>query len=206
MPNMNKMIIGKKLNMTQTFKEDGSVVPVTVVLVEPCVITQVKNMEKDGYTAIQVGYGTRKDKNLSKALLGHFGKNGNFAKTKEFRVEEKNEYKAGDKLDVSQFEVGDKVKVSGTSKGKGFQGVVKRHGFHGAPASHGHKDQLRMPGSIGATGPAKVFKGVRMPGQMGNAKSTVANLEVVKVDAKNNEIYLKGAVPGARNSIVTISA
>lgn len=169
--------------MSQKFREDGTVVPYTLVAAGPCKVTQLKNDEKDGYSAVQVSF---EDK-----------------VKKEVRAE-KPEVKVGDQIDVSAFAEGDKVKVAGTSKGRGFQGVVKRHGFHGSPASHGHKDQLRMPGSIGATGPARVFKGVRMPGQMGNKKNTVANLEIIGVDKEKNQLMIKGAVPGSRNGLIAI--
>lgn len=190
--------------MTQTYTANGRVVPITILSVGPCVVTQIMNQDKDGYSAVQVGYGNRKKKNIAKAQQGHMKDLGSFAQLKEFRVDDNSAYKVGDTLNVEQFEEGEKVKVSGTSKGKGFQGVVKRHGFSGSPASHGHKDQLRMPGSIGATGPQKVFKGTKMAGQMGNKPSTSLNLEIVKVDSDNNELHVKGAVPGARNSLIAV--
>lgn len=200
---MAKFILGKKLNMTQIFAEDGRVVPVTVVEAGPCTIVQVKG-EKDGYTAVQVGYGNKKK--VNKPLAGHLKGLNNFRYLKEFRVENSDSFERGKVFDVSSFEVGDILKVTATSKGKGFQGVVKRHGFHGAPASHGHKDQLRMPGSIGATDAARVFKGTRMGGRMGGDQITVANLELIKIDADENLLYVKGAVPGARNTLVTLVA
>ena len=194
-----KFILGKKVNMAQIFKDDGKVVPVTVVQAGPCQITQVKTKEKEGYNAVQIGF--IKVKKQNKPEKGH----SEYRHLTEFVVDKENELKKGDNLDVSQFEVGEKIKVTGTSKGKGFQGVVRRHGFHGGPASHGHKDQLRMPGSIGACSyPGRVFKGKRMGGQMGNVKCSVRNLEVVKVDKESNLIYLKGAVPGARNGLLII--
>ncbi|MDP3970403.1 MAG: 50S ribosomal protein L3 [bacterium] len=199
---MKKFIVGKKIEMTQIYNDSGNVVPVTVVDIQPCVVTQVKNKETDGYIAVQVGYGVQKKSRIAKPQQGHTKDVGYFAGFKEFRTAE--EYKVGDKIDVSQFELGDEVKVSGVSKGKGFQGVVKRYGFKGAPKSHGTKDQVRMPGSIGATGPQRVFKGTRMGGQMGNQGSTVSNLTVEKIDIEKNQVYLRGAVPGARNSLVTI--
>ncbi len=192
--------------MTQVYTDNGVAVPVTVLKAGPCVVTQVKTVDGEGYRSFQIGYGTKKEKNMTKPEKGHLKGNGNFAILREFRFDEEVSHEVGQQLNVDQFEVGEKVKVTGTSKGKGFQGVVKRHGFSGAPASHGHKDQQRMPGSIGATGPQKVFKGTKMGGQMGNVRSTVTNLEVVKVDTENNEIYVKGAVPGARNSYIYISA
>jgi len=152
-----KFILGKKLEMSQIFKDDGTVVPVTKVKAGPCQVTQVRNKDKDGYIAFQVGFGEKKK--LNKPESGHLKKLGNYRYLIEFREDEKAELKKGDKITTAVFEIGDKVKVTGVSKGKGFQGVVRRHGFHGSPASHGHKDQLRMPGSIGATDPARVFPG-----------------------------------------------
>jgi len=200
-----KLILAEKKEMTQKFTDDGKVVPVTKVVAGPCVITQIKDQSKDGYVALQIGFGLKKK--LTKPLAGHLKKLGNFQYLKEFRVseEEIKDLKVGDKISAKAFETGDKIKVTGKSKGKGFQGVVKRYGFHGSPASHGHKDQLRMPGSIGATGPAHVFKGTKMGGQMGNERVTVTNLEVVDVNIEKGEIFIKGAVPGPRNNLLLIS-
>ncbi len=200
-----KFILGKKLAMTQFFKDDGNVVPVTAVLVEPNVVTQIKTAEKDGYSAVQVGFG--RPKNLKKPQVGHLKGIAQVKKMREFTVpaEEIRELKRGDVLTAEIFAKGDKVKVIGVSKGKGFQGVVKRHGFHGSPATHGHKDQLRMPGSIGSTDPARVFKGLRMPGHMGDQQVTISGLEIVEVDNEKNVLYVKGAVPGARNGMLLIS-
>lgn len=201
-----KFILGKKLEMTQKFMEDGTVVPVTAILAGPCVITQIRTAEKDGYNAIQVGFLNKKK--LNKPESGHLKDLGKFRYLREFRVdnfENKDELKRGDEINVEKFEIGDVIKVSGISKGKGFQGVVKRHGFSGSPASHGHKDQLRMPGSIGATGPARVFKGTRLPGHMGDQRVTVKNLKVVEIDKDKNIMFIKGAVPGARNGLIEIS-
>lgn len=192
--------------MTQTFTAEGKAVPVTEISINTCVITQVKSNEKDGYTAIQVGYGLRKEKNMKKPQKGHVKDLGNFAYFREFRVEDAAQYTVGDVLKIDQFAEGEVVKVSGTTIGKGFQGVVKRHGFSGSPASHGHKDQLRMPGSIGAGGPQRVFKGTRMGGQMGSVKHTTSGLKIVKIDPETNSVYVKGAVPGSRNSLVAIFA
>ena len=203
---MAKFILGKKLNMTQKFTEDGLLMPVTVVSAGPCTVVQVKG-EKDGYKAVQVGYG--KKKKINKPLAGHLKDlplGSNFSCLKEFRVENIDAYARGKVFDVSTFKVGDILKIKAVSKGKGFQGVVKRHGFHGSPATHGHKDQLRMPGSIGSTDPARVFKGTRMGGRMGGDTVTVKNLELIEVDLANNILYIKGAVPGARGSLVEISA
>jgi large subunit ribosomal protein L3 len=207
-----KFILGKKLDMTQIWKDD-EVIAVTRVQAGPCVITQVKDRKKDGYMAVQVGYGEKKEKNIKKPQRGHLNKlrvkneecRVNFRYLKEFRIEEGVNLSIGDIIDASVFEPGDQIKVTGVSKGKGFQGVVKRYGFHGQDKSHGTKDQLRMPGSIGATGPARVFKGVRMPGRMGGNRVTVKNLEIVGVDREDNILLIKGAVPGARNGLVMIS-
>ncbi len=196
-----KFILGKKLNMSQIYGEDGNVIPVTLVQAGPCTVTQVKEEKKDGYKAVQVGFG--KKKKQSKSLSGHLKGLGNFRYLKEFRINGE-EIKTGDRIDVSTFTPGDKVFVSGTSKGKGFQGVVKRYGFSGGPASHGHKDQLRMPGSIGATGPARVFKGTRMGGRTGGGSVTVSNLKIVQVDPEKGILAIKGAVPGARGNLIII--
>jgi len=194
-----KFILGQKVEMTQRFAVDGAVIPVTVVKAETNTITQVKG-EKDGYTAIQIGYGHKKT--LSKPLQGHLKNLANFRWLREFIAHDKVE--RGQQIDLSTFVVGDKVKVTGVSKGKGFQGVVKRHGFHGAPKTHGHKDQERMPGSIGAGEPQHVFKGKRMGGHMGDENISVLNLEIIEIDQVQNLVYLKGAVPGARNGLVML--
>jgi len=206
-----KFILGKKIEMTQIWKDD-SVMAVTKVQAGPCVVTQVKNKDKDGYEAVQLGFGEKKEKNIAKPQRGHLAKVQSAFKDKigakylkEFRLKESVELSIGDIIDASAFEPGDTVKVTGTSKGRGFQGVVKRHGFGGQNKSHGTKDQLRMPGSIGATGPARVFKGVRMPGRMGGDRVTVKNLEIIDIDKDNNILYIKGAVPGARNGLILIS-
>jgi large subunit ribosomal protein L3 len=202
-----KFILGKKIDMTQKFTEKG-VVPVTVVQAGPCTITQVKSASgKEGYDAVQVGYGDRK-KPQSKSVAGHLKGLSNFRYLREFRVEadkESTELKKGQTVSVEQFKVGDVVNVSGISKGKGFQGVVKRHGFHGSPKSHGHKDQLRMPGSIGVGGIQKVMKGMKMGGQMGAQQVTTRNLEIAEVDAEHNKLFIKGSVPGARNTLIVIT-
>ena len=203
-----KFIIGKKLEMTQIFKEDGTVVPVTKVQAGPCIAVQVKSADKDGYTAVQFGYGTRKKKNIAKPQLGQMKELGDFQYLREMRIKdakkEKNEFERGQIINVTSFVNGDIIDAIGVSKGRGFQGVVKRHHFHGAPASHGHKDQLRRSGSVGPKGPAHVFKGTRMGGQMGDEQVTAKNLEIAQVDAENNILYVRGAVPGARNGLVII--
>lgn len=215
-----KFILGQKKQMTQLFKEDGAVIPVTVVEVMPNIVTQVKTKESDGYYAVQVGTGVTKSSHR-KPQLGHlkdlpasrwlkevrfdtYMSQAGTKPTDELMKQQLNKFERGFTYGVEIFRPGDAVSVSGTSKGKGFQGVVKRHGFKGAPKSHGTKDQVRMPGSIGATGPAHVFKGMRMPGRMGSDTVTVDGLQVVKVDQENNLLYIKGAVPGAINSLVTI--
>ena len=200
-----KFILGKKLEMTQIFKEDGTVVPVTAVLATPNVVTQVKSADgADGYNAVQVGFGDAKK--IGKALGGHLKGLANAKVLREFSADAEDvaALKRGDVITVEVFNDGDAVKVTGTSKGKGFQGVVKRHGFHGAPKTHGHKDQERMPGSIGAGGVQRVFKGRRMAGHMGDEMVTVSGLKVVAIDEEKNIIYIKGAVPGARNGEIMI--
>ena len=197
-----KFIIGKKIEMGQAWNEKGEVVPVTWIKATPCQVVQVKTEKKDGYDAVQIGCDEKK--RLNKPMSGHLKGLPKFRYLKEFRVADSGEYEKGQEINVTIFEPGEKVKVSGVSKGRGFQGVVKRHGFSGGPASHGHKDQLRMPGSIGSTDAARVFPGTRMPGHMGAERVTVLNLEIVEVKEKENRLALKGAVPGARNSLIEI--
>jgi len=199
-------ILGKKLKMSQIWKND-KVIPVTLIKAEPNVITQIRTKEKDGYEAIQVGFDTSKKK-LNKPMRGHLKNLGNFRYLREFKPTTNNlqptTYKVGDILDVSQFKEGDKVKVSGLSKGRGFQGVVKRHGFGGGPKTHGQKDRLRAPGSIGATAPQRVMPNRKMAGHMGQERVTIKNLEVVGIDKENNILMIKGAVPGMRGAILEI--
>ncbi len=197
-----KFILGEKLEMSQRFKENGTVIPVTLVAAGPCKITQIKTKEKDGYNAVQIGFGLKRK--VNKPLAGHLKELGNFRYLREIRMEELGEYKKGQEIGVNIFSPGDKVKIIGTSKGKGFAGVVKRHGFHGHPPSHGHKDAERMPGSIGSGGIQRVFKGLKMAGRMGGERVTVKNLEVIEVDAGKNILALKGAVPGAKGALVLI--
>lgn len=201
-----KFILGKKIEMTQVWQGE-KVVAVTKVQTGACVITQVKSETVDGYKAVQVGFGERKAKNISKPQIGHNKGLGNFAKVKEFRIEtdDISGLKRGDSINLESFAIGDNIQVTAVSKGKGFQGVVKRHGFHGSKKTHGNKDQERMPGAAGATGPAHVFKGTKGGGRMGNDQVTVKNLEVIEIDFKNKVLYIKGAVPGARNGLVMIS-
>lgn len=203
-----KFILGKKINMTQVWDND-KVVAVTKVQAGPCVITQVKDVNPDSYKAVQLAFGEKKVKNVSKPLRGHFKKAGiekeNCKYLKEFRVEEINpEMKNGGIVDVSSFKKGDIIDVVGVSKGKGFQGVVKRHGFSGHKKTHGNKDQLRASGSVGAKGPAHVFKGTRMGGRMGGDRVTIKNLEIVDVDLENNFLFIKGAVPGCESGLLMI--
>lgn len=200
-----KFILGKKIEMTQVWNGD-KVMAVTKVQVGPCTVVQVKDEKKDGYKAVQIGYLTKKEKNIKKPQIGHFKGLDNFRYLKEFRVNEESSLKRGDKFGVDSFETGEKIEVTGVSKGKGFQGVVKRHGFAGQIKTHGTKDQVRMPGSIGATGPAHVFKGMRMGGRMGGDQVTFKNGEIVDIDLENSFLYVKGGVPGARNSLVLIKA
>lgn len=191
------------MQMTQIWVND-KVMAVTPVLAGPCTVTQVKTKETDSYDALQVAFGNRKEKNINKPQLGHFKAAGvKPTRVRELRAEVK-DAKVGDVITVATFEAGDSIDVTGVSKGKGFQGVVKRHHFAGGRKSHGNKDQLRMGGSVGAKGPAHIFKNTRMPGRMGNEQVTVKNLEVVKVDTENNLLFVKGAVPGAINGFVTI--
>ena len=199
-----KFISGKKLSMTQIWS-DNRVWAVTPVAAGPCTISQVKTKEKDGYNALQLAYGSRKLKNIKKPQQGHFKASATSPSyVREFRTDTAADFKVGDVVTASTFAVGDIVNVTGISKGRGFQGVVKRHYFSGFRKTHGNKDQLRRSGSIGAKGPAHVFKGTRMPGRMGNARVTVTNLEVVSVDEEKGLILIKGAIPGSINGYVMI--
>lgn len=192
--------------MTQVFSEDGVVVPVTIISVPEATVTQVKTEETDGYNAVQIASGQRNEKNINKAQKGHFGDMGLFRFVREFRLKkgETSDLKKGDVLNVNLFASGDKVAVSGISKGKGFQGVVKRHNFGGAPTSHGHRHDTRKPGSIGAGGVQRVLKGTRMAGRMGTDRVTIKNLEVIVVDEKNNQLLVKGALPGRPGTLLEI--
>lgn len=200
-------LIGKKVGMTSIYSQDGKNLPCTVLEVGPCVVTQVKTNDVDGYNAIQLGWGEAKDKNTSKALQGHTQKANTSAKRKfvEF-TDFKGDLELGQVLTADLFAEGDFVDVAGTSKGKGFQGVVKRHGFAGGPRTHGQKHTERAPGSIGATGPQRVFKGTRMGGRMGTDRVTVKNLTVVDADPKTNTLFIKGAIPGRPGTLVEIKA
>ena len=207
---MGSGLIGKKVGMTSIFDEAGNNIPCTVVEVEPNVVTQIKSTDsKDGYDAVQLGYGEKKEKRTSKAMKGHFDKAGTSPKKKivEFRDYEGEDLSLGDSQTIEDvFEEGDYVDVVGTSKGKGFQGVVKRHGFAGVGmATHGQHNRQRAPGSIGQSSyPSRVFKGVRMAGQMGNERVTMQNLEVIKIYPEHNVMLVKGAVPGPRNGFLEI--
>lgn len=196
-----KFILGTKQKMTQYFADDGTATAATMLTVSPLTITQVKSADTDGYDAVQVGFGVRNEKNVNKAQRSM----GNFKTVKEFRLVAPTEYKKGDTINPADIlEVGTKVNVIGTSKGKGFQGVVKRHGFAGGRRTHGQKHSEREPGSIGATGPQRVFKGTRMPGRMGTDRTTVKNLEVLAFDADSNTVLVKGAVPGKHGTLLEI--
>jgi large subunit ribosomal protein L3 len=199
-------IIGKKIGMTSVYSAEGKATPCTVIEAGPCVVTQVKTQDRDGYEAIQLGFGERKERNTPNALKGHFKKAKTTPKSKLVEFKGFDGLNLGDVVDVQMFEEGEFVGVVGTSKGKGFQGVVKRHNFGGVGQStHGQHNRLRAPGSIGACSyPARVFKGMRMAGQMGNKRVTVENLEVLRVLADKNLIVVKGSIPGPKGSTVTI--
>ena len=200
-------IIGRKLGMTQIFDESGAVVPVTVIEAGPCPVVQVRTEDRDGYAAVQLGFGAQKDSRASRAEKGHAGKAGLETAPrvlKEFRFDEAPA--VGENVTVDGFERGSRVKVTGVTKGRGFQGVMKRHGFGGGRASHGATRVHRAPGSIGAgTNPSRVIKGKKMPGHMGHAQQTVRNLLVAKVDAERNLLYVRGAVPGPVNGVVFVT-
>ncbi len=203
-----KFILGTKDGMTQVYDETGAAYPATVLRVRDNVITQVKTVETDGYTAVQVGTGTTKAHHTNKAATGHFGETG-FQAVREFRTrcnfdDSVEAFTKGTVLTADVFSPGDTVAVSAVSKGKGFQGVVKRHNFKGGPASHGQKHSLREPGSIGATGPARVFKGTKMAGRMGGERVTVKNMQVLQVNATDNMLLIKGAIPGRKGTLVEV--
>lgn len=219
---MKKAILATKVGMTQIFGEDGTLTPVTVLQAGPCVVTQVKTMENDGYEAVQVGYADKKDKvvnkdksgkkeivhrhGVTKAEQGHFAKAGVSGKrfVREFKFENAGEYQLAQEIKVDIFEAGDKVDATAISKGKGFQGAIKRHNQHRGPMTHGSKYHRHAGSNGAASDPSKVFKGKKMPGRMGHVQVTVQNLEVVRVDAENNLLLVKGSVPGPKKSLVTI--
>ena len=199
-------IIGRKVGMTSIYSAEGKVLPCTVIEAGPCVVTQIKTQDRDGYEAVQLGFGNRKEKNTPNALKGHFKKANTTPKAKLVEFKGFETVSVGDTVDISIFEEGEYVDVIGTSKGKGFQGVVRRHGFGGVGQStHGQHNRLRAPGSIGACSyPARVFKGMRMAGQMGNKRRLASNLEILKVLSDRNLLIVKGSVPGANGSTLTI--
>ncbi|MCX8057106.1 MAG: 50S ribosomal protein L3 [Ignavibacteria bacterium] len=200
-------LLGKKTGMTRIFDENGNVIPVTIVEAGPCFVTQIKTKDKDGYDAVQLGFDERRLRSTNKPLIGHFNKAGVSPKKflAEFRDFDLKDLQLGQKISVEIFNEGDKITVQGISKGKGFQGVVKRHGFGGGPVSHGQSDRLRAPGSIGASSfPSRVFKGQRMAGRMGGDKVSIRNLKIVKIDKDQNLIFIKGAIPGHINGYVKL--
>ncbi len=204
---MINAILGKKLGMTRIFNENNEVIPVTVIQANPCKVVQVKTKDKDGYNAVQICFGEKKIRNATKPLLGHLRKyNINFLPEiiKEVKVENTESIKSGDEVNISIFNLNELVDVQGYTKGKGFAGVVKRWGFGGGPRTHGQSDRLRAPGSIGSQRPQRVPKGRKMAGHLGNELVTIKNIQVVKIDQNNNLLFVKGAIPGNKNSIVLI--
>lgn len=206
---MQKAIIGKKLGMTQLFDEKGSFIPVTVIEAGPCVVIQKKTAENDGYESVQIGFGELSDKHVSKPMKGHFAKADVAAKRilREFKLDDLSAVNIGDLIKADTFEIGEKVDVVGTSKGKGFAGTIKRYGNRSLKASHGTGPVARHAGSMGANSdPSRIMKGKKMPGHMGAERVTIQNLDVVKVDAENNLIVLRGAIPGPKGGIVCITS
>ena len=203
---MKKAILATKVGMTQIFNEDGVLTPVTVLQAGPCVVTQVKTLENDGYEAVQVGFADKREKLVNKPMKGHFDKAGVSYKrfVREFRFENASEYNVKDEIKADIFAAGDKIDATAISKGKGFQGAIKRFGQHRGPMAHGSKFHRHQGSNGSATTPGRVFKGKGMPGQMGAKRITIQNLEVVRVDAENNIILVKGAVPGPKKSLVTL--
>ena len=203
---MKKAILATKVGMTQIFNEDGVLTPVTVLQAGPCVVTQVKTVENDGYAAVQVGFGEKREKLVNKPMKGHFKKAGVACKrfVKEFRLDNAEEYTLGQEIKADVFAAGDKIDATAVSKGKGFQGAVKRHNQHRGPMAHGSKFHRHAGSNGSCSDPSKVFKGKKMPGHMGSKKITIQNLEVVRVDAEKNLLLVKGAVPGPKKSLVTI--
>lgn len=201
-------LLGKKLYMTSVFDENRVQIPVTVLEVGPCKITQIKTKENDGYKAVQIGYSETREKLLTKPKLGHLKKSGDslLSKLVEFRTDEVDNFKLGDTLTVDRFFKGELIDITSRSKGRGFTGVVKKFNFRGGPKTHGQSDRLRTPGSVGASSyPSRVIKGKKMPGHYGDRNVTIKNLEVIKVDNENNLLLVKGSVPGSRNSYVLVS-
>jgi large subunit ribosomal protein L3 len=203
---MIRGLLGKKLGMTGLFSPEGKYIPVTVIEAGPCVVTQIKTKDNDGYDALQLGFGDKRESRVNKPLKGHFRKSGEqcYRYLREFSVENPDEYDLGQQVTVEMFKVGERVDVVGTSKGHGFSGVIKRYGFHRGPMSHGSRN-VRRPGSIGCSAwPAKVIKGKKMPGQYGNDRKTIRNLEIVDIRTSDNVIMVKGAIPGAESGLVAV--
>lgn len=202
---MPKGILGRKIGMTQIFTDKGLAIPVTVIEAGPCVVVQKRTPEKDGYKAIQIGFGEKRERLFTKPLKGHFDKSGvrPLRYLRELRVDDPGAYEVGQEIKADIFALGEKVDVVGTSKGKGFAGGIKRHGFHRGPMAHGSKYH-RRPGSLGAKGPARVYKGRKLPGHMGAERVTVANLEVIRVDGDRNLLAIKGAIPGPKGGLVLV--
>ena len=204
---MSRGLLGKKLGMTGFFTPEGRYLPVTVIEAGPCVVTQIKTRATDGYDALQLGFGEKRKSRVNKPLQGHFKKSGEqcFRYLREFIVDNPEEYNLGQEITVDMFKVGDRVDVVGTTKGRGFAGVIKRYGFHRGPMTHGSRN-VRRPGSIGCSAwPAKVIKGKKMPGQYGNDRKTVRNLEIIDIRPEDNVILVKGAVPGAESGLMTVN-
>ena len=200
---MLRGFLGKKIGMSQVFRDNGEVVPVTVIQAGPCAVTQIKNQETDGYDAIQLGFGATK--NLNKPERGHLKNNEPVKHLREVKADSLDEYTVGQNISVEIFEVGEKIDVIGTTKGRGFAGTMKRHGFGGGPKTHGQSDRARAPGSIGGgTTPGKVYKGLKMSGHMGNERVTAKNLEIVQIDHDRNLLVVKGGIPGAPNGLLII--
>jgi large subunit ribosomal protein L3 len=204
---MSSGLLGKKLGMSGFFLPDGHYVPVTVIEAGPCVVTQIKQKETDGYNALQLGFGVKRESDVNKPMKGHFNKSGSgaFNYLKEFDVAEPSAYSLGQQITLEMFKIGERVDVVGASKGRGFAGVIKRHGFHGGRKTHGSHSH-RVPGSVGSSAwPSKVIKGKRLPGRYGNEKKTMRNLEVIDIRLEDNIIMLKGAVPGAKSGLLSIN-
>jgi len=204
---MSRGLLGKKIGMTGLFTPQGQYIPATVIELGPCVVTQIKTRDTDGYDALQLGFGAKKTQRVNKPLQGHFKKSGEqcFEHVKEFAVDNPAEYNLGQEITVSMFQVGERVDIAGKTKGRGFSGTIKRHGFHRGPMTHGSKN-IRQPGSIGCSAwPSRVTKGKKMPGQYGNDRRTMRNLEIIDIRADDNLIMVKGAVPGSELSLVTVN-
>ena len=204
---MSRGLLGKKLGMTGFFTPEGRYLPATVIEAGPCVVTQIKTRATDGYDALQLGFGEKRKSRVNKPLQGHYKKSGEqcFRYLREFSVDNPEEYNLGQEITVDMFNVGDRVDVVGTTKGRGFAGVIKRYGFHRGPTTHGSRN-VRRPGSIGCSAwPAKVIKGKKMPGQYGNDRKTIRNLEIIDIRSEDNVILVKGAVPGAESGVMTVN-